>query len=314
MKKLPLSNPAFRYLEKSFQEWLDVQGYSKSTVYNLPNHIREFLFYLEQKGLKSIKILEDKHIKGYYTKLQSRANERRGGGISAAHLNKHIQALKRFLEYLNRVGRLELGAVNIHNEPTDSKVVWLTEDEIQELFKATYFSNEYNYKQDSEAFGSRDRALLSIFYGCGLRRNEGVHLNISDIDFDRSVLHVRKGKGGKERLVPISRACKSHLIEYVYDHRPKLLKGSENALFIGKTGKRIQGQTLNLRLKYLQSRSENVKLVEKEIGLHTLRHSIATHLLNAGMKLESISKFLGHDSLESTQIYTHLEEQEYDLN
>jgi integrase/recombinase XerD len=78
------------------------------------------------------------------------------------------------------------------------------------------------------------------------------------------------------------------------------------ALFLGYYGKRVTGQSLLLRLKYLQHQTEDLDLTEKEIGLHTLRHSIATHLLQAGMKLEYIARFLGHGSLESTQIYTHL--------
>jgi integrase/recombinase XerD len=155
---------------------------------------------------------------------------------------------------------------------------------------------------------SRDRAMLAIFYGCGLRRNEGVSLDVGDIDFNKSVLHVRKGKNYKERLVPISKTNLKYLTEYVYDHRRELtLGGKQEALFISyKLGRRMHGQSLNLRLKRLQYYSEDVELNEKEIGLHTLRHSIATHLLQAGMKLESISRFLGHSSLDSTQIYVHL--------
>jgi integrase/recombinase XerD len=115
-------------------------------------------------------------------------------------------------------------------------------------------------------------------------------------------------------LVPISKTALKHLQEYVYDHRGELLKGSKSeALFISLRAQRIDGQTLQLRLNHLQDRSNSTTLQEKEtclagrqVGLHTLRHSIATHLLRAGMNLESISRFLGHSSLESTQIYTHL--------
>ncbi|MEQ9006631.1 MAG: tyrosine-type recombinase/integrase, partial [Ekhidna sp.] len=141
-----------------------------------------------------------------------------------------------------------------------------------------------------------------------LRRSEGVALDVVDVNFDRSVLHVRKGKNYKERFVPVSKTNLKYLSDYIYDHRPELLKGSKSdALFIGSnTIKRMQGQSLFVRLKRLQYYTGNVDLIEKEIGLHTLRHSIATHLLKAGMKLESISRFLGHGSLESTQIYTHI--------
>jgi integrase/recombinase XerD len=121
------------------------------------------------------------------------------------------------------------------------------------------------------------------------------------------LLHVRKGKNYKERLVPISKTALKHLQDYIYDHRLEILQGCKSeALFISMKLKRMDGQTMLIRLKYLQHQTENADLIEKEIGLHTLRHSIATHLLQAGMPMESIARFLGHGSLESTQIYTHL--------
>lgn len=313
MKKLNLNNVSYRYLEQSFREWLDILGYSKTTVYNMPNLIREFLHCLENQGKTQIGQLDNQDIHHYYQKLKERANQRKeGGALSNAHLNKHIQALRKFTEYLRKVGRLELPSFRLTNEETQSKITWLTLEEIQQLFKAAEQTSTYNYHKDQPTFQARDKAMLAIFYGCGLRRNEGVNLNISDINFDKSILHVRKGKGYKERFVPISKTNLKYLQDYVYDHRPSICSNVnpdsywEEALFISKQGKAVQGQTLYLRLKSLQKKTQNAELIEKEIGLHTLRHSIATHLLQAGMKLESISRFLGHSSLESTQIYTHL--------
>ena len=307
MKKLSLENTSFRYIEQSFREWLDILGYSEITVYNLPNMIRELLFYMEAKRLNNIKDLTVHTIEEYYGQLKERSNQRKtGGALSSSHLNKHIQALRKFTEYLRTVGRVEIGIPNLENEEADQRITWLTTSEIQDLFKASYIETNYNFKEEQKAFRSRDRAMLAIFYGCGLRRNEGVNVDVSDINFDRSILHVRKGKNYKERLVPINKAGLKHLESYVYDHRSILLKEKTDALFVSTYGTRMQGQSLNLRLRYLIQKTENPEIIEKEIGLHTLRHSIATHLLQAGMKLESISRFLGHSSLESTQVYTHL--------
>jgi len=311
MKQLPLGNASFRYLEQSFKEWLDVLGYAPVSVYNMPNQIRELLHYLEGKGIDNIKDLDNKHIKAYYERLKERANMRRGGGISNNHLNKHIQSLRKFTDYLRQVGRLEIPALNLKNEEDDPKpVAVLTEEEIQLLFKTTHKMPEIRPNLPDraiEALQSRDRAMLAIFYGCGLRRNEGVNVDVGDINFDRAMIHVRKGKNYKERFVPISKASLKYLQEYIYDHRPELLQGRKSeALFLTYYSRRMNGQTLLLRLKYLQRQSDNENLKEKEAGLHTLRHSIATHLLQAGMKLEYIARFLGHGSLESTQIYTHL--------
>lgn len=122
--------------------------------------------------------------------------------------------------------------------------------------------------------------MLAIFYDCGLRSNEGVCLDVGDINFDRSILHVRKGKNYKERFVPVSKTNLKYLTEYIYDHRPELLKGSRNeAIFISyQHNRRMQGQSLTIRLKILQHQTGDLDIQEKEIGLHTLRHSIATHL------------------------------------
>lgn len=313
MKKLNLENSSFRYIEQSFKEWLDIQGYAPSTVYNLPSHVRELLHFLESKGIHQIKDLNSKLIDEHYLNLKERTNQRRGGGLSNGHLNKHIQALRKFTTYLRRVGRLDIPPIKLRDEETENKLLFLTEDEINLLFNATYHQEEKkpNTTQEVyEAIQSRDRALLAIFYGCGLRRSEGVSLDIGDINFDRSILHVRKGKNYKERFVPISKTSLKYLSDYIYDHRPVLTKGYKiEALFVAYSGsKRMQGQSLSIRLKKLQYLTGDLDLIEKEIGLHALRHSIATHFLKAGMKPESISRFLGHSSLESTQIYTHITE------
>lgn len=311
MKNLPLKNPSFRYLENSFREWLDVLGYAAVSVYNMPNQVRELLYYLEGHGIDNIKDLDNKHIKAYYEQLKERSNMRRGGGLSNNHLNKHIQSLRKFTDYLRQVGRLTLPELPIRNEEEDQKTIEvLTEEEIQLLFKVTHkvpYSKPNLPDRTVEALQSRDRAMLAIFYGCGLRRNEGVNVDVGDINFDRGIVHVRKGKNYKERFVPISKASLQYLQEYIYDHRPELLQDRKSdALFLTYYSRRVNGQTLLLRLKYLQHLTGNEDLMEKEIGLHTLRHSIATHLLQAGMKLENIARLLGHSTLESTQIYTHL--------
>jgi integrase/recombinase XerD len=175
------------------------------------------------------------------------------------------------------------------------------------LFKAAHRETTYT-KQ--EALNGRDRAMLELYYSCGLRRNEGVHITINDINFDSRLLYVLKGKKYKERFVPFNKTNAGYLQEYVYDHRPVLTRDKrEGALFTSVTGKPMISGTLNSRLKLLQLLSDDLGLQQKTIGLHTLRHSIATHLLQAGMSLEKIARFLGHSSLDSTQIYTHLANQ-----
>ena len=144
--------------------------------------------------------------------------------------------------------------------------------------------------------------MLAAYYGCGLRRNEGVNLDISDILFDKNFVFVRKGKNYKERYVPMSAGVKEDLQNYIDFVRPVLIKSNAKALFLNQHGKRLGSNSMADRLQNLKEKSE----INKEAGLHALRHSIATHLLQSGMELEKIKRFLGHSSLESTQIYTHI--------
>jgi integrase/recombinase XerD len=305
MKQLKIKSESFQYVEKSFREWLDILGYAPSTVYNLPTHIRELFYYLEQKQIVQIQQIEPNHFKEYYHFLKIRSNQRRGGGLSNAYLNKHLQALYKFAEYLRQSGRLTLPYLDIDwEQDSGEEIVYLTQEEIKELYKVTYGFNEGT---NLEPLNARDRAMLTIYYGCGLRRNEGYCMDLSDINFDRQIMHVRKGKNYKERFVPFNKTNSKYLEEYIYDWRAAFVKDKrEPALFISNKGKRLQTQSMLLRVKLLQQRTDNIELQQKNIGLHGLRHSIATHLLQNGMPLEKISRFLGHTSLESTQVYTHL--------
>jgi len=314
MKRLPIKSPAYRYIEKSFKEWLDVLGYAENTVYAMPVYVRGLLHFMEQKGKTDLQHLTRDLIREYYySHLKNRPNLLyHAGGLSNGHLNKHLQAIYKFCDYLRQSGRIIIAPLNITWEARNQETpAVLTEEEIKQLYKACDLYPEGTQHRKPNwfypAMALRDKAMLAIYYGCGLRRNEGLHIELNDIYWDKHLLCVRKGKNYKERFVPISKAGLKHLENYVYDARPLLTKHSkEDVFFINERGKPMQGQMMLLRLNQLITRTENALLQEKAIGLHTLRHSIATHLLANGMKLERIKDFLGHSSLESTQLYTHL--------
>jgi integrase/recombinase XerD len=305
MQKLNLKNGGFQYLEIAFKEWLDVLGYGSGTVKGMPIIIREFLHYLENNEVQSINQLQQKNIKQYHQYISTRANQRRGGSLSNNYINKHVQAIEKFLEFLHHKGTQNVPASGIRLEKLHRKeITILTQSEIKELFELTI--KEANTEKE-QIVQSRDKALLTIFYSCGLRRNEGVHVSIDDINFDTRILHVKKGKNYKERLVPLNKTNASYLQEWIYDYRSQIVKTKkEHRLFVNLYGEPMTGGALYSRLKLLQLQSDNIELQQKNVGLHSLRHSIATHLLQAGMSIEKIAAFLGHSSLESTQIYTHL--------
>ena len=302
MKKLKLHNESFKLLVTNYKDWLDILGYAESTVYQLPNHLQEFFYYAEQKQIKTLTEITPKTIKEYYNQLKERANQTRHGALSKSYLNKHQQALKKFKEYLQNHNYKDF---NIHlkseTNPTEEKLNILTQSEAKQLFKATQYSHS------ESRFRLRDKAILTVLYSCGLRRNEAVHLDISDILFDKERVYVRKGKNYKERFVPINRRNAEILEDYIYEGRPQFNnpKATE-ALFISQQGTRLNGMSFANRLKAIVRATNNKTIAEKHITLHILRHSIATHLLQKNVPLESIKTFLGHSSLESTQIYTHL--------
>ncbi len=315
MKQLTLHSEAYRYIIASFKEWLHTLGYSEQTVYQLPNYIQEFLFYAESKGYAGLYQINNDLIKEHYYKLKERTNKRRTGGLSNSYLNKHLQALQKFGDYLRQNGRLQLPKLDIQTEEDNSGITdILTQREIKQIFTATELPYEQR-KNDKgivyyEAMQLRDKAMLTAFYSCGMRRNEVVHLDISDIIFEKQILHVRKGKNYKERVVPITKQSLQYLENYLYDARPYFCNDKNEAFFVTHSGKRLGGTMMLRRLQQLIQLTGNATLQNKDIHLHTLRHSIATHLLQNGMKLERIKDFLGHSSLESTQIYTHFLETE----
>lgn len=302
MKHLNLNNESYKTILKSYTEWLDILGFAQTTVYNLPNHLKEFFNYLESRNINKINEINNAHVTDYYDYLKTRDNKRRDGSLSHSYLNKHQQALFKFREYLQAHNHK---GINIHlkreeQNHRDSLNI-LTQDEIKQLFKATQYSHQ------DEKLQHRDKVMLVLLYSCGLRRNEVIHIEIKDILFDRERIHVRKGKNYKERFVPINAYNLKIIAEYLYDYRPRFKdhKDTEN-LLINYRGKPLQGQSLCNRLFKIVECTNDETLKEKHITPHCLRHSIATHLLEKGADIETISQFLGHTSLESTQIYTHL--------
>lgn len=294
-------NVQFIRLVESYKEWLATLGYARSTVTGSPRYVNAFFFYLESlpadrhgKKIFTLSEITNPVIKDYFVYLSARKNQNKAGTLSLNSLRNNLGALRRFGKYLRETeqGNLEI-SVQLPESKIQVKEI-LSHEEISLLYQST----------DQTILGMRDIAMLSVYYGCGLRRNEGINLNTSDILFERNKVIVRKGKGNKERIIPITGAVKSDLESYMKYARPVLTERNpkEEAFFISRSGKRISGNMLYERLKRLKEKAG----INKDSGLHTLRHSIATHLLQDGMAIDYVSQFLGHSSLESTQIYTSL--------
>lgn len=293
MKNLPLHNYVYRELELDYKEWLALLGYAENTVYNMPLYMHEFFHWLENQEIKKVEEISAQHVHDFIFHLKKRPHAMHGGKLSNAHVNKYHQGLILLSQFVRQTSRGNFTVEIERLQQTRAIPDILTTAEVKELYKAC----------DGSVLGLRDKVMLGIFYGCGLRRNEGVHLDVSDIDFKSNLVYVRRGKNYKERYVPANETTLQYIKDYLDHSRPFLqTKNKIPALFISDKGYRIRGQSLMIRLRKLAKLSK----INKQIGLHTLRHSIATHLLHSGMELKHIAKFLGHSSLEATQIYTHI--------
>jgi site-specific recombinase XerD len=136
----------------------------------------------------------------------------------------------------------------------------------------------------------RNRAIGELVYSAGLRSREAVDLDLGDVDFEQELVHVH-GKGGKERAVPLGEEAAHWLARYLHEARPELARGAENALFLSARGRRLDTSTLRRLMPHP----------------HRLRHAFATHLLEGGADLRTIQELLGHSSLSTTQIYSHVD-------
>lgn len=292
MKLLPLYNPAYIELHTDVQSAVIAQGHN---AYNYPSYVREFLFFLETEKIVDIKTVKVADIIGYYEYLRERPNLKRGGGLSECTIRKHIAGLNFLFDYLLNTNRIESSPASLprflFGAYREREI--LTVEEIKLLYQYTKSKLE--------------RAILAFAYGCGLRRTEIERLNLSDVIFNKGIVNVRKSKGNKSRTVPMSDAVIKDLKEYLVYERDKRMAYNMPfcpAFFLNRYGGRMDGQAFNSKLKDIIARTGNQKISDKDISLHNLRHSIATHLLDNGADIEFVRRFLGHTDIDTTHLYS----------
>jgi integrase/recombinase XerC len=215
----------------------------------------------------------------------------RDRGYSKATTARKLASLRSFYKFLVRRGQLDASPGSVLRTPKQDKRLpkFLDLQQVTALLEAP---------QADTLLGARDKAVLETIYSSGLRIGELVALNVEDLDEFSEALRIR-GKGKKERLVPLGSKAVEAIRAYLE------MRGGGNrrgALFVNKSGKRLSDRSIRRKLgKYLQKAG-----IAQRASPHVLRHSFATHMLNAGADLRSIQEMLGHKSLSTTQIYTHL--------
>lgn len=304
MKQLPLFSTNYQLTVKAFSKWLEVQGYSKRVVDAYPSHLKELFFYAEHHGITHVKDLTAEIITGFSQHVRTRVNHTKGGGLSNRSVNYLIKVVKKFLEYLriNKNINLEV-ELSYESEENQARDI-LTFTEIDQLFKVL--------ESGLHPVDKQGLAILSILYGAGLRKTEIQHLDLEDFSMENHTIHVRHGKGNKERVVPITPKISGYIKEYLQNCRDvfvEVAKKDHPALFINVLGERLPESSYYQLLKKLIERSGIASLYDKHITLHTFRHTIATHLIYRGMPLEYVQQFLGHNTLDSTSVYLHYAEE-----
>ncbi len=307
MKHLILESSYYRELQKDYTRYLERLGYDEITARSLPSLVREFFYYLERNNIGDIQKVSPRDIREYYHYLKERPNSRREGTLSESMISTHIWAIRILMNWLQAEGRIDANPLSMLRfpKPRHKEREVLTRKEIQSLYEGCgdYF----------------DRSIINLFYGCGLRKSEGQDLNVKDLDFSNKLLYVRSGKGKRRRVVPVAEKVAADLKAYYHYERPQRLRKSKNphkqkqqAFMLNRWGERLSGSVLWRALRRIV-RDAGIKDPHR-ITLHSLRHSIATHLLEIGLGVEQVRDFLGHSYLETTQIYTRVNKSISDNN
>ena len=270
----------------NFRRELKGLGYCKNAVNYYPKYIENLLEFTKEKPQK----IKEVHIKNYYEYLKIRPKKIGKGKLSESHIYANLLAIKIYFEYLERTKIIKQNpyTLKIKRVITKERIV-LTEDQIKQLYQ--------NCKTLEETI------LLNLCYGCGLRRTEAELLTIKDVNLDQKLLYIRKGKGKKRRVIPITETIKKDLKKY-YNHTQNYRTQNQESFLLHENGSKIRGEAIYKLFKRLLKRTPQID--EKKYCLHSLRHSIATHLLENEMSIEMVRDFLGHSQLVTTQIYTRI--------
>jgi site-specific recombinase XerD len=257
----------------AIDRYLASPALAESTRRAYASDLRELHGWLERRG-SSVEEIDVRVLVDYATELGRARN-----GLAPATIARKLAAVRSFLRFTlgpTRVPDASLGPRRPQRLPEAPK-----RGEIESIVDSL---------EGDGALGLRNGALVELVYSAGLRSAEAVGLDLGDVDFEQEHVRVR-GKGGKERVVPLGEEAAHVVARYLRDARPELARGAEDALFLSVRGRRLDTSTLRRILPHP----------------HRLRHSFATHLLEGGADLRTIQELLGHASLATTQVYSHVD-------
>ena len=256
------------------ERFLASPGLSDTTRKAYRVDVEEFVRWLRRNGT-ALEAVDLRVLADYVAEL-GRARPRR---LAPATIGRKLAAVRSFL-------RFTLGPARV----PDASLAPRRPRRLPDAPRPREIEAALDSLSGDGALALRNRALVELVYSAGLRSAEAVGLDLGDVDFDQELLHVR-GKGGKERTVPLGEEAAHWLALYLRDARPALARGAENAVFLSARGRRLDTSTLRRTFAHP----------------HRLRHAFATHLLEGGADLRTTQELLGHSSLSTTQVYSHVD-------
>ena len=293
MMRKTIQTPAFVNLYNDFESFVKVRNYKQGKNKMYQSVVSEFLMWLEEKGITKIQEVNAEVSIEYFEYLITRPKQRAEGTLSEKSIKFHLFVLGLFVLNLLETNQIEKAFyIPSYSGANEKPRNIISVAEVQMLYVSA--QNEL------------EKALLSVAYGCGLRRSEIHLLDVRDVQLSKGMLTVRKGKNGKRRDVPISDSILEYLKKYILEERYQKLEGKnqlEEAFFINSRGQRMSGEHLNETLKKMIEQTNNYELIKKEISLHCLRHSIAYHLAQNNAGIDFIRRFLGHSEINTTYLY-----------
>jgi len=275
-------------LIEQFLNYLSIEkGVSFNTKLSYKTDLEQFVDFIEAKGIRDIKNVTYEIILEFIFHL-------RRIGVKPRSLARKITSIRMFFKYLVIDRIIEKNPALLLETPKLDKNLpkYLTIEEIDNLISAINLSKPEEY---------RNKAIIELIYSAGLRVSELINLKLSDINLSEGFIKI-SGKGEKERIVPIGRQAINLLREYIEKARLNFDKKNIDYLFLNFRGEKLTRVSIWKIIKFYSIKAG----IKKDISPHTLRHTFATHLLNNGSDLRTVQELLGHSSISTTQIYTHL--------
>lgn len=272
----------------NFLNYLEVEkNYSGYTILNYERDINDFVNFLKKETINNFTEVDYKLLRFYLNEMFNKK-------YSSKTISRNLSSLRTFFKYLLKENIIKNNPMILISNPKEEKKLptYLNYKELENILEAP---------DQTSVIGLRDACILELLYSTGIRVGELVNIKVDDIDFSQNRIKIL-GKGNKERYVLFGKKCNDLLNKYLDNGRPNLLKRKTDYLFLNKRGTGVSVRTAEMIIGDVVKKSS----IKFNVSPHTLRHTFATHMLDNGADLNSVSELLGHSNLNTTAIYTHV--------